>query len=903
MTSRKVRKLIRILKQIFHKPRVQISREGSILTVSLLLTFFAALIVRLFPVLVAQPVVKAFDPWFQLKITQHVVENGFQSFFNWFDTSVWYPWGRDIAKTTYPGIPFTTALLYELLQWMGINVELVYVAIIMPAVMGAFATIAMYYLAKEVSNNTTAIFAAIILALSPAYLQRTISGFFDNEAIGVLLIIIIFYFFVRSLKRGSIISGILAGLSLGALSASWGASSYPIGILPLFAFTMLLIGRSNARLLTSYLTTITVGLFVSMATPRVGIRLLSSTTGLLAIGVGALLLFVEFYKRFGESGIKFAKKIVYLFKPAIIGGIAALISIVAFLSYTNSMDVLEHSLASDVFFGRIGSKFLTIIDPFYRLSNRILGSVAENAPSPWSAFFAHLYVFTIIFPLGFYFLYKRRRDEDIFVLIFGLSTLYFAGSMIRLLLVLAPAVALLSAIAISNILIPYARALGKTPILTRRRGRIGETLTSEHAAVVFAFVGLVISISFIQATTYTATALVTPEFAPKGFTDWQQAMTFLRDEVSDNDVVASWWDYGYWINVAGGKITVADGGTINSTQIALLGYAFMSTNLTESLKTFKIWNTSYVLVYWGHLQSWAGGDEGKWPWMVRIAEDKLGSNVIDDATYLDNKTGQPTEAYYQSTLFKLLTKGEPWLKDQKTQWSNTSPYDDLNLWDQRGYLDHMYGGIKLYGAFNLVFASPYGFVKIYKINYDMLYQYENASKSDLRSKYDSLSSVSIDGDISDAEIQNTIEYHFQFGNNPYLTGTAYAKNNGTHLYIAISMDNYSAKDSFGIEFGNSLTNPIGTDIHLVNYEGYDNFDGHILSNGTIVQDTQQNGISAYKNGTIEFLIPLNTTDPNDIAMNLAWNYPIRFIRIPGPNSSSVTKLTDWFTLWVATELH
>ncbi len=903
MTSRKVRKLIRSLKQIIHKPRVQVSKEGTILSLSLLLTFFAALIIRLFPVLVAQPVVKAFDPWFQLKVTRHIIENGFQSFFNWFDNTVWYPWGRDIAKTTYPGVPFTTAILYDLLHWMGINADLTYVAIIMPAFMGALATFAIYFLTKEVSNKTAAIFAAIILAFSPAYLQRTVAGFFDNESIGVLLIIVIYYFFIRSLKNGSLISGIFAGLSLGALSASWGASSYPLGLLPLFAFVMLLMGRNNGRLLTAYLSTITVGLFVSMAVPRVGFSLLSSTTGILSIGVAGLLIFAELYKKFGHAGISFGKKLISLFKPAIFGGIAALVSIVAYLSYTNSLDVLGRAFASETIFGRLGSKFLTIIDPFYRLSNRILGSVAENAPSPWSAFFAHLYIFTIIFPLGFYFVYKRRRDEDIFVLLFGITTTYFAGSMIRLMLVLAPVAALLSGIAITNILLPYARALGKSPILTRRRGRIGETLSSEHAAVVFGFLALVISISFIQATTYTATSLTTPEFAPKGFTDWQQAMTFLRDELPNDAIVASWWDYGYWINVAGGKITVADGATINSTQIGLLGYAFMATNLTESLKTFKIWNTSYVLVYWGHLQAWAGGDEGKWPWMVRIAEDRLGSDIIDDATYLDNKTGQPTDTYYQSTLFKLLTKGEPWTNDLKTQWSNTSPYDNLNLWDQRGYLDHMYGGIKLYGAFDLVFASPYGFIKIYKINYDMLYQYDNASSSELRSKYDSLSSVAIDGELSDSELSGTFAYHFQFGNNPYLTGTAYAKNNGTHLYIAISMENYTTNDAFGIEFANSLGNPVATDIHLVNYQGSDNFDGHILSNGTIIQDDIQNGLSAYKNGTIEFLIPMNSSDTNDMPLNLAWNYPIRFIRIPGPNSSSVEKVTDWFKLWIATELH
>jgi dolichyl-diphosphooligosaccharide--protein glycosyltransferase len=41
--------------------------------------------------------------------------------------------------------------------------------------------------------------------------------------------------------------------------------------------------------------------------------------------------------------------------------------------------------------------------------------------------------------------------------------------------------------------------------------------------------------------------------------------------------VMSWWDYGYWISILGGKDTLADNGTLNGTQIAWIGRMFMST--------------------------------------------------------------------------------------------------------------------------------------------------------------------------------------------------------------------------------------------------------------------------------------------------------------------------------------
>ncbi|MHA1951932.1 MAG: hypothetical protein ACW987_18955, partial [Candidatus Thorarchaeota archaeon] len=71
-------------------------------------------------------------------------------------------------------------------------------------------------------------------------------------------------------------------------------------------------------------------------------------------------------------------------------------------------------------------------------------------------------------------------------------------------------------------------------------------------------------------------------------------MTYIRNNLPSDAVVASWWDYGYWINSASDANTIIDNATFNTTQIAMMGYALMSLNLTDSLKTFKTWNTTHV---------------------------------------------------------------------------------------------------------------------------------------------------------------------------------------------------------------------------------------------------------------------------------------------------------------------
>lgn len=42
--------------------------------------------------------------YFNFRTTQYFVEKGFYDFHNWFDERAWYPLGRIIGGTIYPGM-------------------------------------------------------------------------------------------------------------------------------------------------------------------------------------------------------------------------------------------------------------------------------------------------------------------------------------------------------------------------------------------------------------------------------------------------------------------------------------------------------------------------------------------------------------------------------------------------------------------------------------------------------------------------------------------------------------------------------------------------------------------------------------------------------------------------------
>jgi dolichyl-diphosphooligosaccharide--protein glycosyltransferase len=877
------------------------------LLVTLVIIFATALILRIEPLLDSQPIVRAFDPWFQLRVTDYVADNGYAAFFTWYDDSTWVPFGRDMAKTSYIGVPFTSAFFYFLLNGLGITVDVISVSLVLPAFMGALTAVVAFFLGRELYNNTVGLFTGIFTAFIPAFLQRTIAGFYDNECIGVFAIVLTTFLFMRGLKRGSLPASVGAGLALAYLQVSWGASEFMLGLLALYAFTMLVIGHYSKRLLSSYLITISLGIFLGNLIPRNGFGNLTDFTILAPIGVGALLAMYEIWLRIGGYREATASALAPHMKPILFGLITPVIGVVSYLIYAGSNTLTITPYSSNPIL-RIGAKFLSVINPFLRLDQRIFASVAEHLPSPWGSFYNTLLVLIFFFPLGLYFLFKRGRDEDWLILIYGVTSVYFAGSMIRLGLILAPGVAVLAAVASYNILAPYAKVVTQQSVFERRRFRMSSSLTSEHALTAFAFIGLLLSVNVILGVNYVSVQVGNPEFAQAPLsqsgqaTDWQVAMTYIRNVLPSGSIIASWWDYGYWINGASGAKTIVDNATFNSTQIALMGYALMALNLTESLKTFKLWDTTHVLVYWGHRYSGFGGDDGKWPWMVRIAEDRFGTSLIDDATYL-GENDATLEPFYSSTLYKLLSYGEP--KNQEEAGllglSDTRMQVDNFFWDDTEWISHM--PVQLHGAFKTPYiSSSYGTVKIYEIDYTMYYQYMNRTAADwVPTLTNDNLDVTVDGVLGGVEDQLR-SYNVAFGAG--YNAKVYSQSNSTHMYYGVQMDNYTlGEDAFGIQLSPENA-AYDSDLRIMNYNGAP-FDGNIHYDGTWVEDSTGTNATEYASSgnVIEFIIPLQGGDPQDVTMFPGMNYQLRFLWWNNVDHGEPTFSSAWNTLWIPVQLY
>jgi len=558
-----------------------------------------------------------FDPFYHYRCTRFLIENGFPDFFTWHDAKSWYPYGREVALTTSPGLPFSGAVLFLLLRILGFQVSVLDVCIFFPPIIGALTCIVIYYLGKYVGGEEAGLFAALFLALNPAYISRTYLGFYKHETVGVFTMLLFSFFWLRSLEEAhsntrSVCYAAAAGLSLGFLHASWRASYYAMDLAAVFTVILVLLKRYNRRVLISYTIMMLLSLLIAVQIPRPG---LSAYKSIATIPVYAVMLLLLSYEASRRVELR-------RFKIFVIALAVLLVSVAGYWS-----------LSSAALFSL---RELSVLNPFARLDMPIVQSVAEHRPATWAAFYYEFGLLSFLAPLGFYFTVRRRTNADIFLTFFGLTSMYFAASMVRLTLIMAPAFCMLGGLASSEILKPFADIARGTTFFSRRKTRFVPRVGSEFGVLAFILLLLIIFPTVWRGvdSAYQPVTIATSSIPIReGYGDWLEALTWMSDNLNSSSVVAAWWDYGYWITDIANKTTLIDNSTINSTQIAQVALMFLS-NETQALPILQKYGATHVVVFTTislaqrFRQSIYFGEEVKWTWMAEIAG--LNRSEIED---------------------------------------------------------------------------------------------------------------------------------------------------------------------------------------------------------------------------------------------------------------------------------
>lgn len=654
-----------------------------ILTSSIIIfIFIIALGIRLLP-LKWGFWLSGYDPYFQYRVTEYIVNNGFQAWFTWYDPYSWHPYGRNIPRTSYPGVPFTGAFLYLLIQALGIEASIMQVCAITPALLGALSTVLVYLIGKEIGGESTGLFSGLFLATIPAFITRTSAGFYDTESVGFFAMTLSLYFWVKAMKSNSTkitaIFAILSGTSLAYMLISWGGGMYLLNLYALYALVIIVMGKYSRKLLITYSLTIGVALTLAAQIQYFAYKYLISFGTILPMLTIITLSVKDIMEMKLDTKLK-------------------LVSLTSILSLTG---LGLYTFWSKGYLKVLTGRILSVIIPSAKEAQPLVASVAEHRAPTWAYMFLDYQILIILAPIGIYLAFKRGKENEILMATGGLAAIYFASSMIRLIMLAAPLFSILGAISLVNILKPHIDIImRKEARITRRRKMIFRRGRGGSAWIlVVTTLILMITVTSWRAIAYTPPTIVSCGGVPGGtkYPDWIEALLWMRVNLPDNAVIASWWDYGYWITTLGNKTSVCDNATLNSTQIKSIARAFMS-NETIALEIFKKLGVTHVLVFetfdpdTGFLLHGRGyGDFAKSHWMIAIA----GFNTSDYIKVYRERgiqvPGGPKAS--NTTLYRLLFSTR------------------RNVWITFGI------DIPEPENFELVFQSSNGFVFIYKVKY------------------------------------------------------------------------------------------------------------------------------------------------------------------------------------------
>jgi dolichyl-diphosphooligosaccharide--protein glycosyltransferase len=175
----------------------------SLLTfVVLALACLAAFCSRLFAVIRFESIIHEFDPWFNYRATHYMVNHDFYEFLNWFDERAWYPLGRIVGGTVYPGLMITSGLIHSILNGLHITAHIRDICVFLAPTFSGFTAIATFLLTRELWNTGAGLLSACFIAIIPGYISRSVAGSYDNEGIAIFALMFTYYLWVCNFVLG-----------------------------------------------------------------------------------------------------------------------------------------------------------------------------------------------------------------------------------------------------------------------------------------------------------------------------------------------------------------------------------------------------------------------------------------------------------------------------------------------------------------------------------------------------------------------------------------------------------------------------------------------------------------------------------------------------------------------------
>jgi dolichyl-diphosphooligosaccharide---protein glycosyltransferase len=591
-----------------------------------------------------------FDPFFNFRATEYIVENGFSEYFEWYDEKSWYTSGRDVSATSQVMLHSTAAITYQI---FGTNLSLYDYTILFPPIIGSLSVIAMFALVRLIGGTTAGLFASLLFAISLPILIRGSVGWFKSEPLGIFYGLIGLYLFLSAIKSENkkiaalkiIFSGILMAFGM----ASWGGNQFfiiPIGLLIL---ALPFVRKDHKFLLWCIPFFVLIFLSITSLFERPGMAFVFGLGGLSLIITTIFLI-----------GCVFVQKIS-IEKNKIRNGLLLLISVIIIGSFLVILGGDSGNIHLPSF------RYFNALNPLLTNTDPLADSIAEHAPTSIELSFLFHSIWMVFAGIGVWLILSKKisqnkiflhNDMKIFVLVIGITGVYVSSVFIRLEIFASISLIILASIGLS--------ILTKEIFKIQINGKKIYLLKISYVVILVFLFSL--PLVFPENSNWISNLDNPPVILTGGTShppvnDWLETMEWIKVNTPENAIIASWWDYGYWITTLSDRTTLVDNATLSTEGIARVAKILMSSP-EDSFTILEEMNVDYVLVFFaaediGNTSQpyplyviGGGGDESKIYWFSKIAGLPAGN-------YLNSDLRTPTINFYENTMLGKMIPFSP----------------------------------------------------------------------------------------------------------------------------------------------------------------------------------------------------------------------------------------------------
>jgi|GEM_PF-1362040 len=679
--------------------------------------FLLALKIRLLSLPLVKTYLPDIDTYLFYRLSDQLLNNNFHMI-AW-DTLRNYPFG--LSTATEQPLPYYLPVIFYKIA--SIFSSLPYLSLVKyySPIISSITIIPMYLIGKELKDKWTGIFSAFFLAVMPAILMRSPAGYIEKEPATLAFMMFSAYFFIRTLKKDSWLSAALMGAFLTLVDIGWGGVDHLYLSYAIFAGMILFVNNYSRALIKNYifiLIAISAGAFITHGSYFGAEHLMIYLIFIIIISRDA----VEKYNIIKKESLAYFVPAVSLLGLVFVLAASTISPFFAsFINQANGLLFYDEGIFGGTVaenqrpdFGSFQQQFgftdqnarytaYTLTSP--KTETELANSTKYFQPlyyaSAWIlAFIALVHIayqqknkyrwlqvaLTLIVIASFIsFLSGPKSTLQIIFIVSMFASLFLfakgeATPALMATFLFAAMLGFMSKVRIGFLIGPYAAIFAGyfiSEAISRimNLNAIKNAKTLEEKINIYSIGGGIL-IAIILLANLSAGYAVGSGMGPNYNDNWNNAMNFMKFNTSQDSVILSWWDFGYWFQAMSGRATMLDGGNNDIDGDKWAGRYFSSRlNETEQKEFLESRGITHLLVDASMI--------GKYSAMTRIGTDL---QEIDQYAPLGTpqqlqKNGVPVLVFQLSpnAFYVSINPNGTTLETQIQQITFSTPRGDANL--------------------------------------------------------------------------------------------------------------------------------------------------------------------------------------------------------------------------------